>query len=150
MDEVDPWRVDNPIDAEFYFPITDPMQWLAWWIKKIRLDQGYGVVRRDYLNTFQRAFSYPVEYGILIDTGNLAPDNKRQPLSLPIHCKCKETWKTLSSIYKHSWVILGKRFGNFQDTTAQIAIAAVIIRLKPFGAWEILKLKAWINVNFIN
>jgi len=73
---------DNPIDAEFLFSITDPMQVIQM-DQEIRLDQAMESFAEDLPETFQSSFSYPVEYGISIQ-GKFTPDNKRQPLITPI------------------------------------------------------------------
>jgi hypothetical protein len=136
---------DNPIDAEFLFSITDPMQVIQM-DQEIRLDQAMESFAEDLPETFQSSFSYPVEYGISIQ-GKFTPDNKRQPLITPITVvqgDLEDFGQVLPDSLGNFWVT-GL---TFQDT-AQIAIAAVNNTLKPFGSVEIFEIeKPEFNFNF--
>lgn len=128
---------ENPIEAEFIFSISDPVQVIQM-NQEIRLDQAIESFAEDLPDTLQSSFNYPVEYGVSIQ-GKFKTDNKRQPLISPITVvqgDLEDFGQVLPDSLGNFWVT-GL---TFQDT-AQIAIAAVNKALKPFGTVEIFEIE---------
>jgi hypothetical protein len=121
---------ENPIDGEFVLSISDATQ-VVELDQGIRLEQAMAWLDGNLPETFQSNLSYPVEYGISIK-GNYTPDNRRQPLITPITLvrgDLEDFGQVLPDSSGNFWAT-GL---NYQDT-AQIAIAAVDEKLRPFGS----------------
>ncbi|MEB2786298.1 carboxypeptidase-like regulatory domain-containing protein [Algoriphagus persicinus] len=128
---------ENPIEAEFIFSISDPVQVIQM-NQEIRLDQAIESFAEDLPDTLESSFNYPVEYGISIQ-GKFITDNKRQPLITPITVvqgDLEDFGQVLPDSLGNFW-ITGL---TFQDT-ARIAIAAVNKALKPFGSVEVFEIE---------
>ena len=124
---------ENPIDGEFVLSITDATQ-VAELNQGISLEQTMEWMDEDLSETFQSNLSYPVEYGISLK-GKFIPDNKRQGLIQPttiVRGDLEDYGQVMTDSSGYFWAT-GL---NYQDT-AQIAVAAVNEKLRPFGSVEL-------------
>ena len=86
---------------------------------------------------FDSPLSYPIEYGISVQ-GKFTADNKRRPAINPI--------TVVRGDLEDYGQVMTDSLGNFWATglyfkdTAQIAVAAIDDKLKPFGSVELLQL----------
>ena len=123
----------NPIDASFVFSLTDAEEVSF-------LDQGNGLEKalewldQDLPVDFVTDFSHPIEYGISV-RGKFIPDNKRRPLVQQITI-VRDDLEDYGQVRSDS---LGRFWatGMVYWDTAQIAIAAVDEKRKPFGSVEL-------------
>ncbi|MEB2779592.1 carboxypeptidase-like regulatory domain-containing protein [Algoriphagus sp. C2-6-M1] len=125
---------ENPIDGEFVLSITDADQ-VVDMNQGIRLEQAMNWLDEDLPETYKSSLSYPVEYGISIQ-GKFTPDNKRQGLVNPITIvrgDLEDYGQVMTDSSGYFWAT-GL---NYQDT-AQIAVAAVNDKLRPFGSVELI------------
>lgn len=123
----------NPIDASFVLSLTDAEEVSF-------LDQGNGLEKaldwldRDLPADFKSDFSFPIEYGISV-RGKFIPDNRRRPLVQPITIvrgDLEDYGQVQSDSLGRFWAT-----GMYYRDTAQIAIAAVDEKRKPFGSVEL-------------
>jgi hypothetical protein len=124
---------ENPIDGEFVLSITDTDQ-VVELDMGIRLEQTMEWLDEGLPETFQSNLGYPVEYGISLK-GKFIPENKRQGLIQPITIvrgDLEDYGQVLTDSSGYFWAT-GL---NYQDT-AQIAVAAVNKKLRPFGSVEL-------------
>jgi len=127
---------ENPIDGEFVLSITDADQ-IAEMNQGIRLEQTMEWLDGGLPENFKRSLSHPVEYGISLK-GKFTPENKRQGLIQPITIvrgDLEDYGQVMTDSSGYFWAT-GL---NYQDT-AQIAVAAVNEKLRPFGSVELVSL----------
>jgi hypothetical protein len=124
---------ENPIDGKFVLSISDTDQ-VVELNQGNRLEQASNWLDEGLLETFQSSLSYPVEYGISVK-GKFIPDNKRQGIIQPITIvrgDLEDYGQVMTDSSGNFWAT-GL---NYQDT-AQIAVAAVNEKLRPFGSVEL-------------
>jgi hypothetical protein len=124
---------ENPIDGEFVLSISDIDQ-VVELNQGNRLEQSLNWLDEGLAETFQSSLSYPVEYGISLK-GKFIPDNKRQGIIQPITIvrgDLEDYGQVMTDSSGYFWAT-GL---NYQDT-AQIAVAAVNEKLRPFGSVEL-------------
>jgi len=128
---------ENPIDGEFVLSISDPDQ-VVEMNQGNRLEEASNWLDEGLPETYQSNLSYPVEYGISV-RGKFTPDNKRQALVNPITIvrgDLEDYGQVMTDSSGNFWAT-GL---SFQDT-AQIAIAAVDDKLRPFGSVELVPIE---------
>lgn len=124
---------ENPIDGKFVLSITDADQ-VVEMNQGIRLEQAMEWLDEGLPETFQSSLSHSVEYGISL-RGKFTPENKRQGLIQPITIvrgDLEDYGQVMTDSLGYFWAT-GL---SFQDT-AQIAVAAVNEKLRPFGSIEL-------------
>jgi hypothetical protein len=124
---------ENPIDGKFVLSISDTDQ-VVELNQGNRLEQASNWLDEGLLETFQSSLSYPVEYGISLK-GKFIPNNKRQSQVQPITIvrgDLEDYGQVMTDSSGYFWAT-GL---NYQDT-AQIAVAAVNEKLRPFGSVEL-------------
>jgi hypothetical protein len=136
---------ENSIDGEFVLSITDADQ-VAEMNQGIRLEQTMEWLDGGLPETFQSSLSHPMEYGISLK-GKFIPDNKRQGLIQPITLvrgDLEDYGQVMTDSSGYFWAT-----GLSYPDTAQIAIAAVNEKLRPFGSVELESLgKPDLGVDF--
>lgn len=121
---------ENPIDGEFVLSITDADQ-VVEMNQGIRLEQAMEWLDEGLPETFQSSLSHPVEYGISLK-GKFTPENKRQGLIQPITIvrgDLEDYGQVMTDSSGYFWAT-----GLSYQDTAQIAVAAVNEKLRPFGS----------------
>jgi hypothetical protein len=124
---------ENPIDGEFVLSITDADQ-VAEMNQGIRLENTMNWLDGRLPENFKSNLSHPVEYGISLK-GKFTPENKRQGLIQPITIvrgDLEDYGQVMTDSSGYFWAT-GL---NYQDT-AQIAVAAMNEKLRPFGSVEL-------------
>ncbi|SDA92148.1 CarboxypepD_reg-like domain-containing protein [Algoriphagus alkaliphilus] len=124
---------DNPIAAEFVLSISDADQ-VTELTEESSLEQATEWLDEDLPETFQNRLSYSVEYGISLK-GKFIPDNQRQGLIQPITIvrgDLEDYGQVMTDSSGYFWAT-----GLSYQDTAQIAVAAVNQKLKPFGSVEL-------------
>ncbi|HCB45720.1 MAG TPA: membrane receptor RagA [Algoriphagus sp.] len=124
---------ENPIDGKFVLSITDADQ-VVEMNQGIRLEHAIEWLDEGLPETFQSSLSHPVEYGISLK-GKFTPENKRQGLIQPITIvrgDLEDYGQVMTDSSGYFWAT-GL---SFQDT-AQIAVAAMNEKLRPFGSVEL-------------
>lgn len=123
----------NPIDATFVLSLTDGED-VAFLDQQNDLEKALNWLDQDLPADFVTDFSYPIEYGISV-RGNFIPDNRRRPLVQPITIvrgDLEDYGQVQSDSLGRFWAT-----GMYYRDTAQIAIAAVNERRRPFGSIEL-------------
>ena len=124
---------ENPIEGQFVLTISDADQAIG--LKQgIRLEEAMEWLDSELPETFRSSLNYPIEYGISLK-GKFTPDNNRQGLVHPITIvrgDLEDFGQIMTDSSGHFWAT-GL---NYQDT-AQIAVAAVNEKLRPFGSVEL-------------
>lgn len=123
----------NPIDGEFILSITDSetVQELP---QENRLEQAMDWLVDTLPPDFRSELSFPVEYGISVQ-GKFIPDNKRRPAVNPITIvrgDLEDFGQVTTDSAGKFWAT-----GLYFTDTAQIAIAAVDSKLRPYGSIEL-------------
>ena len=124
---------ENPIDGKFVLSITDADH-VVEMNQGIRLEQAMEWLDKDLPETFQSSLSHPVEYGISLK-GKFTPENKRQGLIQPITIvrgDLEDYGQVMTDSLGYFWAT-----GLSYQDTAQIAVAAVNEKLRPFGSVEL-------------
>jgi hypothetical protein len=126
----------NPIPGEFIFAITDADAVSA--IQpSISLEEGLNWLDKKLPDDFNSPLPFSIEYGISIQ-GKFTADNKRRPAINPI--------TVVRGDLEDYGQVMTDSLGNFWATglvfkdTAQIAIAAIDDKQRPFGSVELLPL----------
>ena len=123
----------NPIDARFVLSLIDGEE-VAFIDQNNDLEKALDWLDQELRDDFVSDFNFPIEYGISVK-GNFIPDNRRRPLVQPITI-VRGDLEDYGQVHSDS---MGRFWATglyFQDT-AQIAIAAVNERLRPFGSIEL-------------
>jgi len=124
---------ENPIDGEFVLSITDA-DLVVEMYQGIRIEQAMEWLDEGLPETFQSSLSHPVEYGISL-RGKFTPENKRQGLIQPITIvrgDLEDYGQVMTDSLGYFWAT-----GLSYQDTAQIAVAAVNEKLRPFGTIEL-------------
>lgn len=132
MDFLD--EFENPIDGEFILSISDADQ-VTEFDSETSLEEAMYWLDEDLPESFESQLTYPIEYGISIQ-GQFTPDTNRQPVVSPITIvrgDLEDYGQVLPDSAGYFWAT-GL---NYQDT-AQIAIAAVDDKLRPFGSVNLI------------
>ena len=126
----------NPIAGEFILAITDADAVSA--IQpSISLEEGLNWLDKKLPVDFNSPLTFPIEYGISIQ-GKFTADNKRRPAINPI--------TVVRGDLEDYGQVITDSLGNFWATglvfkdTAQIAIAAIDDKQRPYGSVELLPL----------
>ncbi|MFT4857341.1 MAG: hypothetical protein ACI942_002728 [Planctomycetota bacterium] len=136
---------ENLIDGEFILSVTDPdqveeMNWAS------SLEEALEWLDEGLPETFQSNLSHPVEFGISLK-GKFTPENKRQGLIQPITLvrgDLEDYGQVMTDSSGYFWAT-----GLSYQDTAQIAVAAVNEKLRPFGSVELESLgKPALGVDF--
>ena len=126
----------NPIDGEFILSLTDG-ETVVELEQANSLEEGMNWLDGKLPDDFDSPLSYPVEYGISVQ-GKFTADNKRRPAINPI--------TVVRGDLEDFGQVMTDSLGNFWATglyfkdTAQIAVAAMDDKLRPFGSVELLPL----------
>jgi len=124
---------ENPIDGEFVLSITDADQ-VVEIDQGIRLEQSMNWLDGVLPETFKSNLSHPVEYGISLK-GKFTPENERQGIIQPITIvrgDLEDYGQVMTDSSGYFWAT-----GLSYQDTAQIAVAAVNEKLRPFGSVEL-------------
>jgi len=127
---------DNPIDGEFILSITDADQ-VVELAQESSLEQAMDWLDKGLPENFEGNLSYPIEYGISVK-GIYTPENRRQPLITPITI-VRGDLEDYGQVMPDSAGNFWATGLNYQDT-AQIAVAALNGRLRPFGSIDLVPL----------
>jgi hypothetical protein len=136
---------ENLIDGEFILSVTDAdqveeMNWAS------SLEEALEWLDEGLPETFQSNLSHPVEFGISLK-GKFTPENKRQGLIQPITIvrgDLEDYGQVMTDSSGYFWAT-----GLSYQDTAQIAVAAVNEKLRPFGSVELESLgKPALGVDF--
>ncbi|MEB2786300.1 carboxypeptidase-like regulatory domain-containing protein [Algoriphagus persicinus] len=123
----------NPIEGEFILSITDAESVID--VRQANsLEQAMNWLDDPLPKDFESDLSYPIEYGISIQ-GRFIPDNKRRPLINPITIvrgDLEDYGQVTTDSAGRFWAT-----GLYFKDTAQIAVAAVDSKLRPFGSVEL-------------
>nr|WP_287936531.1 carboxypeptidase-like regulatory domain-containing protein [Algoriphagus sp.] len=123
----------NPIDTRFVFSLTDGEE-VAYIDQNNDLDKALDWLDQELPPDFVPDFFHPIEFGISV-RGNFIPDNRRRPLVQPITIvrgDLEDYGQVSSDSLGRFWAT-----GMFYRGTAQIAVAAVNERRRPFGSIEL-------------
>lgn len=123
----------NPIDATFVLSLTDGEE-VAFLDQQHDLEKALDWLDQDLPAEFVTDFSFPIEYGISV-RGKFIPDNRRRPLVQPITIvrgDLEDFGQVRSDSLGRFWAT-----GMVYQDTAQIAVAAVDERSRPFGSIEL-------------
>lgn len=124
----------NPINTTFVLSLTDGEE-VVFLDQKNNLEKALDWLDQGLPNDFVSDFSFPIEYGISVQ-GNFIPDNRRRPLAQPITIvrgDLEDYGQVSSDSLGRFWAT-----GMYYFDTAQVAIAAVNERLRPFGSVELV------------
>jgi hypothetical protein len=134
----------NPIDGEFILSLTDA--------DAVSLIQGSSSLEEEmnWLDKklpedFKSTLTFPIEYGISVQ-GKFTADNKRRPAINPI--------TVIRGDLEDYGQVMTDSLGNFWATgliftdTAQIAVAALDSKRKPFGSVELQTFPKPVPVSF--
>lgn len=123
----------NPIDASFVLSLTDGEE-VAFLPQQNDLEKALDWLDQELPDDFVTDFSFPIEYGISV-RGNFIPDNRKRPLTQLITLvrgDLEDYGQVKSDSLGRFWAT-----GLYFRDTAQIAVAAVNERLRPFGSAEL-------------
>ena len=123
----------NPIDGEFTLSLTDA-EAVSLIQGKSSLEEEMNWLDKKLPDDFKSTLAFPIEYGISVQ-GKFTADNKRRPAINPI--------TVIRGDLEDYGQVLTDSMGNFWATglifkdTAQIAVAALDSKRKPFGSVEL-------------
>ena len=126
----------NPIAGEFLLAITDA-EAVSVLQPSISLEEGMNWLDIKLPDDFNAPLNFPIEYGISVQ-GKFTADNKRRPAINPI--------TVVRGDLEDYGQVITDSLGNFWATglvfkdTAQIAIAAIDDKQRPYGSVELLAL----------
>jgi hypothetical protein len=126
----------NPIAVEFILAITDTDA-VSVLQPSISLEEGLNWLDKKLPDNFTSPLNFPIEYGISVQ-GKFSADNKRRPAINPI--------TVVRGDLEDYGQVMTDSLGNFWATglvfkdTAQIAIAAIDDKQRPYGSVELLAL----------
>lgn len=126
----------NPIDGEFILSMTDG-ETVVELDQASSLEEGMNWLDAKLPDDFDSPLSFPIEYGISV-RGKFMADNKRRPAINPITVvrgDLEDYGQVLTDSSGNFWAT-----GLYFQDTAQIAVAAMDDKLKPFGSVELLPL----------
>jgi hypothetical protein len=126
----------NPIDGEFILSLTDA-ETVVELGQANSLEEELNWLDRKLLDDFDLPLSYPIEYGISVQ-GKFIVDNKRRPAINPI--------TVVRGDLEDYGQVMTDSLGNFWATglyfkdTAQIAVAAMDEKRRPYGSVQLMPL----------
>ena len=126
----------NPIDGEFILSMIDG-ETVVELDQVSSLEEGMNWLDAKLPDDFDSPLSYPIEYGISV-RGKFTADNKRRPAINSITVvrgDLEDYGQVLTDSSGNFWAT-----GLYFQDTAQIAVAAIDDKLKPFGSVELLPL----------
>jgi hypothetical protein len=134
----------NPIDGEFILSLTDaeavpPIQ------GKSSLEEEMNWLDKKLPEDFKSTLAFPIEYGISVQ-GKFTADNKRRPainLITVIRGDLDDFGQVMTDSLGNFWAT-----GLIFKDTAQIAIAALDSKRKPFGSVELQIFSKPVPVSF--
>lgn len=125
----------NPLDAEFVLTAVEGKL-------PLELSDSFGLEKElawvDYSlpETFDSEMSHPIEYGISVE-GRFVPDRKRASAANRITL-VKGDMEDYGTVFSDSSGLFWATGLQYRDT-AQIAVAALDEKLRPFGSVELLR-----------
>jgi hypothetical protein len=126
----------NPIDGEFILSLTDA-EAVSLIQGKSSLEEEMNWLDKKLPDDFKSTLAFPIEYGISVQ-GKFTADNKRRPAINPI--------TVIRGDLEDFGQVMTDSLGNFWATglifkdTAQIAVAAIDEKRRPYGSVVLLPL----------
>ena len=126
----------NSINGEFILSLTDG-ETVVELGQANSLEEELNWLDKKLPDDFDSPLSYPIEYGISVQ-GKFIPDNKRRPAINPITVvrgDLEDYGQVMTDSLGNFWAT-----GLYYQDTAQIAIAAMDEKRRPYGSVELLPL----------
>lgn len=135
----------NPIDGEFILSLTDG-ETVVNLNQANSLEEELNWLDKKLPKDFDSPLSYPIEYGISVQ-GKFIADNKRRPAINPITVvrgDLEDFARVMTDSLGNFWAT-----GLYYKDTAQIAIAAMDEKRRPYGSMELLPLnRPKVSINY--